>query len=123
MSRRHGVFAGIGALGGLLGGLLGVGGGFVMVPLQVLWTGTTQRHANANSLVAIIPIALAALPIYYFRKGAPQLDFRVALFLILGSVVGAYIGARLLKYIPDQLLKLAVAVVLAVVGAKEIAFP
>lgn len=113
----------IGVLGGLLGGLLGVGGGFVLVPLQVLWTDTSQRNANANSLVAIIPIALAALPIYYFRKGSPQVDFRVALFLVLGSVVGAYIGARLVKRIPEQQLKVAVAVILAVVGVKELLLP
>jgi uncharacterized protein len=121
--RRRAVFAAIGFLGGLLGGLLGVGGGFVLVPLQVLWTDMSQRNANANSLVAIIPIALAALPIYYFRKGSPQIDFHVALFLVIGSVAGAYIGARLLSRIPDLQLKVAVAVVLGVVGVKELLFP
>jgi uncharacterized membrane protein YfcA len=107
----------------LLGGLLGVGGGFVLVPLQVLWTGMPQRNANANSLVAIIPIAVAALPIYFFRKGSPQVDVHAALFLILGSVVGAYVGARLLSRIPDRELKIAVSVVLGVVGVKELIFP
>jgi uncharacterized membrane protein YfcA len=100
-----------------------VGGGFILVPLQVLWTDTPQRYANANSLVAIIPIAIAALPIYYFRKGSPQVDFHVALFLVIGSVVGAYIGARMLSRIPDRQLKFAVAVVLGVVGIKELVFP
>ena len=120
---RRGVFAAIGFLGGLLGGLLGVGGGFVLVPLQVLWTDTRQIHANANSLVAIVPIALAALPIYYFRKGAPQIDLHVALFLVIGSVTGAYIGARLASRIPDRQLKFAVALLLALVGVKELVFP
>ena len=100
-----------------------MGGGFVLVPLQVLWTDTPQRHANANSLVAIIPIAVAALPIYYFRKGSPQIDFHVAVFLVLGSVVGAYVGARLLSRIPDRQLKVAVAIVLGVIGLKEVVFP
>ena len=95
----------------------------MLVPLQVLWTDTSQRNANANSLVAIIPIALAALPIYYFRKGAPQLDLHVAVFLIVGSVVGAYLGARFLRRIPDLPLKVVVAFVLAVVGAQELVFP
>ena len=107
----------------MLGGLLGVGGGFVLVPLQVLWAGVPQRNANANSLVAIIPIALAALPIYYFRKGSPQVDFRLALLLVIGSVVGAFLGARLLRRIPEQPLRIAVAVVLGVVGLKELVFP
>jgi uncharacterized protein len=95
----------------------------VLVPLQVMWTDTPQRNANANSLVAIIPIAIAALPIYYFRKGSPQVDFHVALFLVIGSVVGAYIGARMLSRIPDRQLKFAVALVLGVVGIKELVFP
>jgi uncharacterized membrane protein YfcA len=113
----------IGFLGGLLGGLLGVGGGFILIPLQVLWAGVPQRHANANSIVAILPIAVAALPIYYFRTSSPQIDFRVALFLIIGAVVGAYLGARLLKRIPDRELKLAVVIVLGLVGIKEILSP
>ena len=106
-----------------MGGLLGVGGGFIMVPLQVMWTGMPQRHANANSLVAIIPLAIAALPIYYFRKGAPQVDFHLALFLVIGSVVGAYIGARMLKRIPERALNIGVAALLALVGVKELVFP
>jgi len=107
----------------LLGGLLGVGGGFVLVPLQVLWAGVPQRFANANSLVAIIPIAVAALPIYYFRKGSPQVDLHAALFLIIGSVVGAYVGARVLRRIPDRELKIGVALILGVVGLKELLIP
>jgi len=107
----------------LLGGLLGVGGGFVLVPLQVLWAGVPQRFANANSLVAIIPIAVAALPIYYFRKGSPQVDLHAALFLTIGSVVGAYVGARVLRRIPDRELKIGVALILGVVGLKELLIP
>jgi uncharacterized membrane protein YfcA len=107
----------------VLGGLLGVGGGFVLGPVQVLWAGVPQRFANANSLVAIIPIALAALPIYFFRKGAPQVDLHAALFLVIGSVVGAYIGARVLSHIPDRELRIGVALVLGVVGLKELVFP
>jgi uncharacterized membrane protein YfcA len=110
-------------LGGLLGGLLGVGGGFIMVPLQVLWAGVEQHKANATSLVAIIPIAITAVPIYYFRKGTPQVDFHMALFLVIGSVVGAFFGARLLSRIPDRELQLGVAAILLVIGVKEVIFP
>jgi uncharacterized membrane protein YfcA len=110
-------------VGGLLGGLLGVGGGFVMVPLQVLWAKMPQKQANATSLVAIIPIALVAVPIYYFRKGTPQVDFHFALFLVIGSVIGAYIGARLLNRIPERELKYSVAALLLLAGLKELVFP
>ena len=94
-----------------------------MIPLLVLWAGLTQRQANATSLVAIIPIAVVALPVYYFGHGVPDVDLRLALFLVIGSVVGAYLGARLLKQIPERELKLAVVVVLGLVGFKELLFP
>jgi uncharacterized membrane protein YfcA len=123
LNNRRAVFATIGFLGGVLGGLLGVGGGFVLIPLQVLWARVPQRNANANSIVAILPIAVAALPIYYFRTRTPQIDFRIALFLVIGSVVGAYLGARSLKRIPDRELKLAVVVILGLIGVKEVLFP
>jgi uncharacterized membrane protein YfcA len=106
-----------------MGGLLGVGGGFVMVPLQVLWARVPQRQANATSLVAIIPIAIAALPIYYFQNGTPQVDLRMALLLVIGSMVGVYLGARLLKRIPERPLSIAVAVLLLLAGGKELIAP
>jgi len=110
-------------MGGLMGGLLGVGGGLVMVPLQVIWGGLSQRQANATSLVAIIPIAIAALPIYYLQKGTPQVDLHLALFLVIGSGVGAYVGARLLKRIPERPLTFGVAALLLLAGIKELLAP
>ena len=59
MSDRR-IDAAIGAIGGLAGGLLGVGGGFVMVPLQVIWAGRSQHQATGTSLAAILPIAVVA---------------------------------------------------------------
>lgn len=94
-----------------------------MIPLQVMWAGVGQRNANANSLVAIIPIAIAALPVYYFLQGRPEVDFHFALLLIIGSVVGAYIGARMLNRIPEREVTLVVAVVLLAVGLKEVISP
>jgi uncharacterized protein len=110
-------------LGGLLGGLLGVGGGFVMIPLLVLWAKLPQHHANGTSLLGIIPIAIVGALVYYFQGGKPQVDLGFALLLIIGSVVGAYLGARAMSRIPEANLKLAVAVLLAAVGLKELVFP
>jgi len=80
----------------LLGGLLGVGGGFVMIPLLVLWAKVPQHKANGTSLLAIIPIAIVGALVYYFQPagGRPQVDLGFAFLLIIGSVVGAYLGAR-----------------------------
>jgi uncharacterized protein len=94
-----------------------------MIPLLVLWAKLPQHHANGTSLLGIIPIAIVGALVYYFQGGKPQVDLGFALLLIIGSVVGAYLGARAMSRIPEANLKLAVAVLLAVVGLKELVFP
>src|SRR5262249_43336241 len=51
--------AALGLLGGILAGLFGVGGGILFVPTLVLVLGLTQIHAEATSLLAILPAVLA----------------------------------------------------------------
>jgi uncharacterized membrane protein YfcA len=112
--------AAIGGIGGLAGGLLGVGGGFVMVPLQVLWSKTEQHKANGTSLAAILPIAVVAAATYYFGPGTPQTDLTIAFYLALGSAAGALAGALAARRISDRSLKVVVAILLVVVGIKEL---
>ena len=113
----------IGLVGGVLSGLLGVGGGFIMVPLLVLWAAMPQHRANGTSLLAIVPIAMAGALVYYFRAAHPQVDLGFALYLVIGSVVGAYLGARAVSRIPERLLAPAVAALLLLVGLKELLLP
>jgi uncharacterized membrane protein YfcA len=91
-----------------------------MVPLQVIWSRTSQRQASGTSLTAILPIALVGSVVYYFGKGKPQVDLVVALFLVMGSVVGAFAGAHASRRVPEHALKILVAVMLLIVGVKEI---
>jgi uncharacterized membrane protein YfcA len=114
---------GIGFTGGIMGGLLGVGGGFLMVPLQVLLAKVPQRKANATSLAAIIPISVVGGLVYYFGGKQPAVDLRLALEFVVGSVVGVYLGARLLSSIPEPILKGSVAVLLLLAAAKELVAP
>ncbi|HEV2028827.1 MAG TPA: sulfite exporter TauE/SafE family protein [Candidatus Dormibacteraeota bacterium] len=110
----------IGGIGGLAGGLLGVGGGFVMVPLQVIWTGRSQHRATGTSLAAILPIALVAAAVYYFGRGTPQTDLTVAFYLAIGSGIGALLGSLAARRLSDTVLKVIVAILLVVVGLKEV---
>lgn len=118
------VYALIGAVAGVLSGLLGVGGGFLMVPLQVMYARSTQLRANARSLVAIVPISIAGIVVYYFgTAGQPDVDFRFALLLVAGGVVGAYIGARIASRVPEAWLGRLVAGILGILGVKQLLFP
>lgn len=91
-----------------------------MVPLQVMWSRTSQHRASGTSLAAILPIALVGAAVYYFGKGKPQVDLVVALFLVMGSIIGAFAGAHASRRVPEHALKILVAVLLFVVGLKEI---
>jgi hypothetical protein len=103
-----------GLLGGVLSGLLGIGGGTVMVPLLVLWSGQRQREAHAISLGAIIPISIAAIAVY---GGAGEVNLPDALALTVGAVVGARLGARVLSRAPERPLKIAFGLFMLVAAA------
>lgn len=109
----------IGGAAGLAGGLLGVGGGFLMVPLQVLWTKTTQRRASGTSLAAIVPIGIVGACVYYFGGHAHQLDLPVAAFVMIGSSAGALFGAGIASRVPERALKMLVVALLVVAAFSE----
>lgn len=119
------MFAAIGLIAGVLGGLLGVGGGFVMVPLQINFAHAKPLTANANSLAAIVPISIVGAIVYLVAGagGHPALDLRFAALLVVGGVAGAYVGARLASRLSSLWLTRLLAVVLVVVGLKELVAP
>src|SRR6266849_4602300 len=104
----------------LASGLLGVGGGFFMVPLQVIWARRDQHRAVGTSLAAILPIAVVGAATYYFGRGTPQTDLTVAFFLAVGSVLGAFVGALAARRLSDNALKVIIAILLVAVGLKEV---
>lgn len=86
----------IGVIGGLFAGLFGIGGGIIMVPLAMLWLRIDQRRASATSLLAIVPTAALSASLYGSRG---QIDLLAAALLAVGAVVGAPLGAVLLRRI------------------------
>lgn len=110
----------IGVLAGLASGLLGVGGGFLMVPLQTMWARTDQHRATGTSLAAIVPIAIVAVGAYYLASGTPQVNLPVGAALAAGGAVGATAGSIASARIPERALRAFVAILLAAVGLKEL---
>ena len=74
-----------GLAAGVLAGLFGVGGGILFVPTLVLGLGLTQLHAEASSLLAILPTALVGT-LRQQRYG--NLDLRAAAVVGIASVLG-----------------------------------
>ena len=95
--RRGGTWI-TGGLGGLLAGLFGIGGGAVMVPLQVLLLGTPMKEAVRNSLGVIILTAIAATITQALQHNVAWIP---GLLMGLGGLAGTQISTRLLPKLPD----------------------
>ena len=94
--------ASIGSVAGFLSGLFGVGGGVLIVPALVLLLGLQQRIAHGTSLAAVVPISIVGAGAYLLHG---SVDLRVAGLLMLGTVVGAMWGVRLLAWLPEGILR------------------
>jgi uncharacterized membrane protein YfcA len=104
----------LGFVGGVLAGLFGVGGGILFVPTLVLVLGLTQVHAEATSLLAILPTVLVGA---WRQERHGNVDWRAALLVGLGSVAGVEGGVQAAKALPEDILRRLFAVFMLVVAA------
>lgn len=93
---------GIGMLAGLASGYVGVGGGFLMVPMMVGLLGVPMHLASGTSLLAIMILAIPGV-ITQFCLG--NVDVVAGIFVALGSIPGAMVGARFVTRIPERQLR------------------
>ena len=106
--------AGLAAAGlaaGALSGLFGVGGGVLFVPALAFFAGLDQLTAEATSLLAIVPVAVAGSWLQS-REGTVRWWDAAALGLV--SIAGALAGAALAEAMSGRALRLAFAGVLVV---------
>jgi hypothetical protein len=105
----------IGLTGGILAGLLGVGGGVLFVPGLVIFLSLSQHHAEATSLLAIIPVAMVGA-YRHDRYG----NVRRADALLLGvlSLAGAAGGVALANALSGAVLRDAFAALMLIVAAQ-----
>jgi len=87
----------LGLCAGGLAGMFGVGGGILFVP-TLTWLGLTQLHAEATSLLAIIPTVLVGVPAAFGAAGGASLQQRLPVrtlsFLFAGLLIA--IAVRML---------------------------
>lgn len=105
----------IGLIAGLASGYVGVGGGFVMVPLMIAFLNIKPSLASGTSLVAVMILAVPGV-ITQFVLG--NVNVLVGVLLALGSIPGAVVGARLVTILPERMISLlfGIFLLLAAVG-------
>ncbi len=96
------ICATIGIAAGVMSGYVGVGGGFIMIPLFMQLLNLPLRLTSGTSLIAIMIIATSGtvLQAYY-----GNINWIAGIFVSIGSIPGAYFGSKLITKVPETVLR------------------
>jgi uncharacterized protein len=106
----------LGILVGILAAIMGVGGGFIMVPVMVYLLRMPMHVVVGTSLFQILFTCINVTILQASMNHT--VDFILALLLLLGSVIGAQIGVRVGKRLKADQLKILLSIVVLVVMGK-----
>jgi len=107
----------LGLLAGFCSAALGLGGGALMVPALVLFFCYPMKKAIGTSLATIVPTAFVGIVSHYIIQST-NIKWKIALFVVIGSVFGAKFGAVLAKKIHSKVLKKIFALLVVFTGLK-----
>jgi uncharacterized membrane protein YfcA len=108
---------GLGLAVGLLSGLFGVGGGFLLTPLLIMFgiPSTVAAATDSNQIVAASTSGTYA----HWRMG--NVDFKMGIYLLVGGVLGGLVGVQAIKILhamgnADFVIKMTYVLMLGIVG-------
>jgi uncharacterized protein len=107
--------AALGLLAGVLAGLFGIGGGTLFVPTLTLVLGLTQLHAEATSLLAILPTVAAGT---WRQHAYTNVRWRAATIMGTTAIVGVELGVLAAKALPEATLRRLFGVLVLAVAAQ-----
>lgn len=93
----------IGLIAGLIAGFVGVGGGFIMVPMFISILGLSMKKISGTSLIAVL---ILAIPGTITNACLGNIDFAAGIFMVCGTIPGAAIGAKFITRVPERTLRL-----------------
>lgn len=106
----------LGSFVGVLAAIMGVGGGFIMVPVMVYLLRMPMHVVVGTSLFQILFTCIDVTIMQSYTNHT--VDFILAVILLLGSTLGAQFGAKLSKKLKGDQLKILLASIVLVVMVK-----
>ncbi|MBP1746094.1 MAG: hypothetical protein H6Q54_709 [Deltaproteobacteria bacterium] len=103
---------------GILAAIMGVGGGFLMVPVMVYVLRMPMHVVVGTSLFQILFNCIEVTFLQAYTNH--NVDFILAVLLLLGSTIGAQVGAVFGRKLKGEQLKIILAVIVLVVTVKII---
>lgn len=106
----------LGAFVGLLAGIMGVGGGFILVPVLIYMLRVPTNVAIGTSLFQVIFVSAIAT---IFHAALNQtVDILLAMILMVGGVIGAHLGAISGQRLRAEQLRFLLALIVLGVGLR-----
>ena len=105
----------LGVAAGAVAGLLGVGGGILFVPALAIFLDQSQLHAEATSLLAIVPVAAVGV---WRQRRYGNVELRVGIAIGLLSLPGVGIGVVVANEVSQRTLELGFAALVALVAVQ-----
>ena len=106
----------VGFLMGLLAAFMGVGGGFIMIPVMIYLIGMPTSVVVGTSLFVIVVVSTVSSFAHAVQNH--NVDIILALLLALGAVIGAQYGSRFGQRIQGEYLRGLLAVMVLAVGGR-----
>jgi uncharacterized membrane protein YfcA len=108
----------LGAFVGILAAIMGVGGGFLMVPVMVYMLRMPMHVVVGTSLFQILFTCIEVTFLQAYTNH--NVDFLLAVLLLVGSTFGAQVGTALGRKLKGEQLKILLACIVLVVTVKII---
>lgn len=101
----------IGLMAGVASGYVGVGGGFLMVPLMMQLLHLPMKMTSGTSLIAVFILAITGT---IMQVVLGNVQWIAGISIAIGSIPGAYLGSRLISRVPERALRFLFAGMLIV---------
>ena len=105
----------LGVVAGIFAGLFGVGGGILFVPTLALALGLDQLHAQATSLLAMLPVVAVGT---WRQRRYGNIRPKPAVVLGLAGAAGVIAGGLIAESLPEQVLERLFGALLLAVAAQ-----
>ena len=87
-------------------GYVGLGGGFIMLPLMLSLLNMPMKLTSGTSLIAVM---ILATPATVMQCALGNVDYLAGMAMACGTIPGAIVGAKLVKYVPERVLRFVFA--------------
>lgn len=106
----------IGLVSGIIGGM-GMGGGTILIPALVFFTGIPQHIAQSINLAVFFPTSIVALWIHTKNK---RVRYKLAFKIIITGLIGAFIGSKVAVSISTHMLGKLFGIFILAMGIYEL---